>query len=163
MARNLHSPPHREDAMAERTERAVLNHLIETCTDAARGFRSAADHVENPTLKGVFLGLASAREKFAADLLPHAQRLGGAAAADGTTAAVLHRGWIDLKSKLRHGDAGIVVEAARGDGITLHVFKDAVQGMLPPDARELVERQLADVSVAHVRILSLGADAPSRP
>ena len=44
--------------MAERTARAVLNHLIETCTDAARGFRSAADHVTDPALKTVFTDIA---------------------------------------------------------------------------------------------------------
>ncbi len=82
--------------MAERTERVVLNHLIETCTDAARGFRSAADHVKDASLKAVFTDIAARRERFAADLLPHAQRLGGAASTDGTTAAAVHRGWIDL-------------------------------------------------------------------
>jgi hypothetical protein len=33
--------------MAERNERAVLNHLIEICRDAERGFRMAAVHVKN--------------------------------------------------------------------------------------------------------------------
>ena len=143
--------------MAERTERAVLNHLIETCTDAARGFRGAAEHVKAPGLKAMFTDIAAQREQFAADLLPHAQRLGGSAAADGTTAAAVHRGWIDLIAKLRHDDRAIVAEAARGDGVTMHVFRDAVNGMLPPDARELVERQSADVSAAHARLIALGA------
>ena len=143
--------------MAERTERAVLNHLIETCTDAARGFRSAADHVKDPGLKAVFMDIAAQREQFAAELVPHAQRLGGPAAVDGTTAAAVHRGWIDLIAKLRHDDRAIVSEAARGDSITLHVFKDAVEGMLPQDARELIERQYADVSTAHARVTALNA------
>jgi uncharacterized protein (TIGR02284 family) len=147
--------------MAERTERAVLNHLIETCTDAARGFRSAADHVKSPGLKAVFTDIAAQREQFAAELLPHAQRLGGAAAADGTTIAAVHRGWIDLIAKLRHDDRAIIGEAARGDGITLHAFKDATENLLPPDARELVERQYADVGVAHAKILTLGAGEPA--
>lgn len=138
--------------MAERTERAVLNHLIETCTDAARGFRSAADHVKDPALKTEFTTIAVQRERFATDLLPHAQRLGGAAAGDGTTAAAVHRSWIDIKSKLLHDDGAIVAEAARGDGVTLDVFKDAVQGMLPADVRDLVEQQYADVIAEHVRI-----------
>ena len=30
--------------MADRSERAVLNHLIETCKDAERGFRHVAEH-----------------------------------------------------------------------------------------------------------------------
>jgi uncharacterized protein (TIGR02284 family) len=142
--------------MAERTERAVLNHLIETCTDAARGFRSAADHVKDQNLGKVFLEIAAQRERFAAELQPHAQRLGGAAAADGTTAAAVHRGWIDIKSKLRHDDGAIVAEAARGDGVTVHAFRDAVEGMLPPNTRELIEREYAEVSAAHARILALG-------
>ena len=141
--------------MAERTERAVLNHLIETCTDAARGFRSAAEHVKDQGLKAMFADLAAQRERFAADLLPHAQRLGGAAAADGTTAAAVHRGWIDLVAKLRHDDRAIVLEAARGDAVTLHVFQDAIQDLLPPDAREVIERQYADVSAAHARVTAL--------
>ena len=141
--------------MAERTERAVLNHLIETCTDAARGFRSAADHVKAPELKAVFTEIAAQRERYAADLLPHAQRLGGPAAVDGTTAAAVHRGWIDLIAKLRHDDRAIVAEAARGDGVTLHVFKDAVESLLPPDARVLVERQYAEVCTAHARVTAL--------
>ena len=143
--------------MAERTERAVLNHLIETCTDAARGFRSAADHAKDPGLKAVFTDIGGQRERFAAALLPHAQRLGGSSAADGTTAAAAHRGWIDLIAKLRHDDRAIIAEAARGDSVTMHVFRDAVNGMLPPDARELVERQYADVSAAHARLVALGA------
>ncbi len=143
--------------MAERTERVVLNQLIETCTDGARGFRSAAEHVKDPGLKTTFLTIAAQREQFAADLLPHAQRLGGAATSDGTTAATVHRAWIDIKSKLRHDDGAILAEAVRGDGVTLQVFEDAVVGLLPPDTRELVERQYADVTTGHARILALGA------
>ena len=149
--------------MAERTERVVLNHLIETCTDAARGFRSAADHVKDPSLKTEFTNIAEQRERFATDLLPHAQRLGGAAASDGTTAAAVHRGWIDLVAKLRHDDRAIVAEAARGDSVTLHVFKDAVEGMLPHDARDLVERQYADVGAAHARMTALNTREPALP
>jgi uncharacterized protein (TIGR02284 family) len=141
--------------MAERTERVVLNHLIETCTDAARGFRTAADHVKDPGLKAVFTEIAAQREQFAADLLPHAQRLGGPPPVDGTTAAALHRGWIDLIAKLRHDDRAIVAEAARGDGVTLQVFQDAIQGMLPPETRDLVERELLAVASAHARVNAL--------
>ena len=145
--------------MAERTERAVLNQLIETCTDAARGFRAAADHVKDPGLKAAFTTIAAQREAFALDLLPHAQRLGGANAGDGSAAAAVHRSWIDIKSMLRHDDSAIVAEAARGDGVTLHVFKDAVAGLLPADVRDLVERQYANVTAEHARITSLSGSA----
>ena len=60
--------------MAERTERAALNHLIETCKDAERGFRHVATHAADPVVKGLFLDIAAQRARFAAALLPHAQR-----------------------------------------------------------------------------------------
>ena len=90
--------------------------------------------------------MATQRARIAADLAPHAQRLGGDSAAEGTTGAALHRGWIDIKSRLRrHDDNAILTEVERGDGITLHAFQDALEGMLPPDSRAVVERLYAEL------------------
>jgi uncharacterized protein (TIGR02284 family) len=142
--------------MAQRTERAVLNHLIETCRDGERGFLNAAAHVESPALKELFEQMSAQRARIAADLTPHAQRLGGDAAADGTSAAALHRRWIDIKSALRrHDDNAILVEVERGDAITLGVFQDALEGMLPPDSRDVVERLYAELKQAHATIASV--------
>jgi uncharacterized protein (TIGR02284 family) len=139
--------------MADRNERAVLNHLIETCKDGERGFRYAANHVADPAVKEVFLEIASERERFANDLLPHAQRLGGASDADGTTAAALHRGWITIKDTLTHHDErAVIAEAERGEGAAVAIYKDAIEGMLPPTVRDLVERQYEEIRHSHERI-----------
>jgi uncharacterized protein (TIGR02284 family) len=142
--------------MTQRTERAVLNHLIETCRDAERGFLSAAGHVESPTLKALLEQMAAQRARMAADLAPHANRLGGDSAAEGTTGAALHRGWIDIKSRLRpHDDSAILAEVERGDGVTLHAFQDALEGMLPPDTLGVIERLYAELRQAHAAIASV--------
>lgn len=142
--------------MAQQTERSVLNHLIETCRDGERGFLSASSHVENAKLKVLFNEMAAERARIANDLTPHAQRLGGDAAAEGTGAAALHRRWIDIKSMLkRHDDNAILVEVERGDGITLHAFQEALEGMLPPDSREVIERLYGELRQAHATIASL--------
>jgi uncharacterized protein (TIGR02284 family) len=142
--------------MAQQTERGVLNHLIETCRDGERGFLSAASHVESPQLKTLFEEMARQRGRIADQLTPHAQRLGGDAGAEGSGAAALHRRWIDIKSKLRrHDDNAITIEAERGDGITLGAFKDALDGMLAPDIRDVVERLYAELRAAHGKIASL--------
>jgi uncharacterized protein (TIGR02284 family) len=142
--------------MAQRTERTVLNHLIETCRDAERGFLTASGHVENPKLKALFEQMASQRARIAGDLAPHAQRLGGDPPADGTAGAALHRGWIDIKSRLRrHDDNAILDEVERGDSITLHAFQDALEGMLPPDSREVIERLYGELREAHAAIASV--------
>lgn len=142
--------------MAERTERTVLNHLIEICTDGERGFRAAADYVKDPSLKSLFNELAAQRGQFAADLLPHAQRLGGDAASDGTSAGTLHRGWMNLKGHVPgHHDHGIVTEAERGEHAALGAYEDALNGMLPPTVRELIEGQREAVEQAYGRIRAL--------
>ena len=64
--------------MAEHTERWALNRLIATCRDGERGFRYAANHVRDAMVKALFLEVASQHEQFAAEILSHAQRLGGA-------------------------------------------------------------------------------------
>jgi len=142
--------------MGERTERSVLNHLIDRCRDGERGFRYAANHVSNTSVKAFFTEIASQRERFAADLLPHAQRLGGATESDGTTAGALHRGWMTVKDALTgHDDEAIIREAERGENAALVVYKDALEGMLPPTARDLVEQQYAEIRQAHDRIRTL--------
>jgi uncharacterized protein (TIGR02284 family) len=135
--------------MPDRTERAVLNHLIETCRDAERGFLAAAEEVTSPELKRLFHRLAEQRRAFAADLLPHAQRLGGASVLDGTNRAKLHRAWIHMKARLASNpEQAVLAEAARGERFAVTAFDEAVCEMLPPDTRELVEAQELGVRVA---------------
>jgi uncharacterized protein (TIGR02284 family) len=144
--------------MTDRSERAVLNHLIETCKDAERGFRHVAAHVTDPEVKTLFLDIASQRARFAADLMPHAQRLGGANASDGTAGGALHRTWIDLRSAIFRGDpVAVVHEAERGEHFSRGVYEDALDSMLPPTARELVEAQYAELRKTSDRLRELEA------
>jgi uncharacterized protein (TIGR02284 family) len=146
------------DVMSERTERAILNHLIETCKDAGRGFRYAADHVKDSATKSLFLAIASERERFAEELLPHAQRLGGPAPSAGTTAGALHRGWMSLMDALTgHDEEAIIAEAERGEAAIAAAYREALEGMLPPTVQDLVERQYSEVSGARYRIRNVRA------
>lgn len=142
--------------MTDRSERAVLNHLIETCKDAERGFRHVADYATDPAVKTLFLDIASQRARFAADLLPHAQRLGGAREAEGTTAGALHRTWIDLRNALSRDHVGAIVhEAERGEHFSLGVYRDALDGILPPTVRDVVESQYQEIVRTGLRLRAL--------
>ena len=144
--------------MRNQTERGTLNHLIELCRDGERGFRHAANHVQDPVLKTLFLELAAQRERFVEALRPHAQRLGGAADADGTATGALHRGWMSLKDSVGpHQDAAIVKEAERGERAALAAFEEAIDGIVPPDSRELIESCRAQVEHSYRRIVALHA------
>ena len=144
--------------MGERTERTVINQLIETCRDAERGLRVAAEQVKSTELQRVFLGLADQRHAFANELLPHAQRLGGGSAADGTTAAAVHRVWMKVKARLASDpDRAVLDEAARGERHAVHVFDDAVMDIIPPESRALIESQDLGVRLARRLVTGLAA------
>ena len=139
--------------MSEPTERDVLNHLIETCKDGEHGFRYAANHVTTPAVKALFLEIASQREGFATDLLPHAQRLGGANESYGTPAAALHRGWMTLKDALSgHDEHAVIAEAERGEESAATAYERALGGMLPPTARDMIDKQYQAIRIAHSRV-----------
>ena len=139
--------------MAERSERDVLHHLIDLCRDGERGFRAAADHVSDPTLKALFTDLATQRKRFAEDLMPHLQRLGGPPDATGTSAGALHRQWMLLQGLVpgRH-DHRVIAEAERGEHAALEAYEEALNGMLPPTAMEIVEAQREAIAKATDRI-----------
>jgi uncharacterized protein (TIGR02284 family) len=142
--------------MAERNERAVLNHLIETCHDAERGFLMAAEYAKNAEMRRLFYRLAEQRHEFVEELLPHAYRLGGPAEADGTGIAIVHRAWMQLRAQLASNpDRAILAEATRGEQHAQAAYDEAVQEVLPPDARELVEAQDLGVRVARRLVATL--------
>ena len=129
-----------------RTERDILNGLIEICRDGARGFQLAADHVSDPALKRLFTDAAGQRDLFAAELLPFAQRLGGESDSDGTARGKLHRGWMLLKdSVMRSDEAQVLEEARRGEAAAVGVYAEAITNLLPPNARPVVEKQYEQV------------------
>jgi uncharacterized protein (TIGR02284 family) len=135
--------------MADRTERGVINHLIEVCRDAERGFRAAAEQVKTEEVKRLFLRLAEQRHAFGEELLPHAYRLGGATVPEGMGIARVHRTWMQLRARLASNpERAVLEEAARGERFALSAYDEAVHDVLPPEARELVEVQDLGVRVA---------------
>jgi len=139
--------------MAEKTQRTVLNHLIEVCRDAERGFATAARTAKRPALKYLFYTLAEQRRDFAQELLPHAERLEGAAVPDGSRLAMLHRAWIRVKARFAGDpDRAVLEEASRGERVSVAAYDDAVTDRLPPDARDVIAAQDLSVRVAGRRI-----------
>jgi hypothetical protein len=108
---------------------STLNNLIETCKDGQNGFGTAAEGVKDSKLTTLFHTYSQQRAQFAAELQSEVRRLGGNPEETGSTAAVLHRGWINIKSALKNN--------------------------LPADVRMIIESQFLQVKEAHDRIRSL--------
>jgi uncharacterized protein (TIGR02284 family) len=141
--------------MRDRNERWLLNHLIELCRDEEQTLRHAAARVKDTSMKELLTELASVRAKFAADLVPHAQRLGGADAGAGTRMGAISRRWAMLKDRLvGPTDQRVIAEARHADDKVLATYTSALDDILPPTVRDLVEGQLAEIRRAHGRVQS---------
>jgi uncharacterized protein (TIGR02284 family) len=146
--------------MANKNEREVLNELIVTCREGVRGFRWAADHAQDPELRALFLEIAEERRQYMASLRPHAQRLGGDSEGDGSQAASLHRAWMAIRNRLTPDhDHAILMEAERGERAALTAYEDAINGMLPPESRDLIQTQQAGIQNACERLHARAAHA----
>ena len=132
--------------MAEHNERWVLNRLIEMCRDEEESLRYLASRVKDPAMKLQLFTLADRRAQFAVDLVPHAQRLGGSEPHDGTQRGAWQRRWRAIRDHLgRRDDRARLAQAQHEEKRVLAMYGGALDQILPPGTRDLVERQEADV------------------
>ena len=154
--------------MADDNKAAVstLNNLIETCKDGVNGFRTAAEGVTRPDAKALFTSRVPAIEQAATELQAEVRRLGGDPETSGSVAAVVHRGWINIKSAVTGKDeAAVITECERGEELAVKNYEDALKAGLPAESRAVVERQYQGTvsNLAKVRALgqAYGASTPT--
>jgi uncharacterized protein (TIGR02284 family) len=135
---------------------AALDELVATCKDGENGYRAAAADVKTTELKALFDFFGKQRETFAAELLAEVHRLDTPAVRKGSGAALIHRGWMNLKAALKRRDASAVIdECARGECAAAKNYETVLKRPLPPPAKALVEQQYARVKEAYERINGL--------
>lgn len=134
----------------------LLNGLIETCKDSQKGYRTAADHIDNPELKQLLRSYANQRGDFAVALQAEVRRHRGHPEKSGSVVGALHRGWFTLKSTLlRHSEAAILAECERGEEAALKSYDKACHHVLPADLQALVARQYKEIRTARDRLHDL--------
>lgn len=134
----------------------VLEKLIETCKDGQNGFRDAAEHAKDSSIKKLFSELSLERAQFAGELQTELHRLGKRdVEQSGSVSAALHRTWIDLKANLGGGDSSILSSAEAGEDNAKKNYQEAEEADLPGDIRTIVTRQAQSVFAAHDRVRAL--------
>ncbi len=135
---------------------STLNNLIETCKDGQDGFQTAAEGVQNSNLKSTFYELGQQRARFVGELQTLVRELGGDPETTGSTAASLHRGWINIKSLVTgQDDTAILNEAERGEDIAKNAYEKASAMTLPANVMSVVQKQAAEVKTAHDKVRDL--------
>lgn len=132
---------------------STLNDLIETCRDGQEGFKEASENATSPELKNFFLGVSRERARFVGELQQEVRTLGADPEKSGSTAAAMHRVWMDIKGSLTGKDDGSILnEVERGEDSAVETYQDALKAGLPSNIRAIVELQFADIKLAHDRV-----------
>ncbi len=131
---------------------SALNDLIQVCKDGEQGYRTAAENVKNSELETMFRGYAKQRAEFARELQAEVKRLGGEPADSGNVGAVLHRGWMDVKSALTGGDPGSIIAACEGGDENANAAYSRVASTdVSGKTRVLVDKQWQQIKEAQTR------------
>lgn len=134
----------------------TLNNLIETCKDGEYGFKTSADHAQDPQIKSLFLTRSQDCRQAAAELQALVVQQGGKPEDSGTASGTVHRGWVAVKGALAgYTDLAMLEETERGEDTALDRYRDALKEELPLDIRSVIEAQLQGVKRNHDQIRSL--------
>jgi uncharacterized protein (TIGR02284 family) len=135
---------------------SVVETLIETNTDAQKGYQDAADHVKRPDLKSYFNEQRGERGRFAQELQAELAKLGKPEKkASGSAGGAMRRAWIDTKVALGGGDKTILESVEAGEDNAKDTYKKALTGALPASLLEIVRRQADSVQRAHDKVKML--------
>ena len=134
----------------------VLNDLIEICEDGQHGFRTAAEDAKDGDLRILFERYAQQRATFVQELRGLVRQFGGDAEDHGTAPGKLHRGWINLKAALSSNEPhAVLAECERGEDAAVKAYREALERLEDPNAREIVSRQFVTVQATHDTVRDL--------
>ena len=124
----------------------TLNDLIATCRDAEEGYGKAAKGVHSDHLRDLLTRYSRQRSDFAEELQNLARSLGRDPETTGHIGGILHRGWIDLESRIRpKSDEEFIENCLNGDMQTAKHYERALADPLPANLRAVLDRHLESV------------------
>ncbi|WP_162426492.1 ferritin-like domain-containing protein [Pontibacter pudoricolor] len=141
---------------------STVHHLIERCKDGAKGYKTAAEDVEDRDLKELFMKYAVQRDSMITELQAELHKMGKTDDESSSLEGTVHRIWIDIKSAISSKDRKrILEECERGEDYAVKAFEEARQADLPGNLKQIVEQQYIDVKHAHDHIRALRDKARS--
>ena len=135
---------------------SVLNDLIETSKDGEKGFTECANDLNTAALKSFMVKRSENCAAAAAELQQLVRSLGGKPEKDTSVSGDLHQRWIGLKDLVTGKDnTSILNECERGEDVARESYKKALEKELPPNVREIVEKQYQGVLQNHDQVKAL--------
>jgi uncharacterized protein (TIGR02284 family) len=129
--------------------RNALAYLYKYVEAGEKGYAIVASNVRDWALKILYRAYAQQRLKFKEEIFAETQRLGRHTRPRSNVLAILHRGRIDIFTALTIGDESvenlILREILVGESAAISAYEKTLQADLPPETRNIAERQLEEV------------------
>ncbi len=135
----------------------VLNSLIETTLDSAKGYKEAAENSKDSALKTLFSERSLQRMKLTGELQREVRTFGGDPEQHRSAMGKVHNSFVDLKAAVMgHDQKAIINEVDRGEDFLRGKYEHAVKDdRLPAPVLELVRTGLDAINADHVAISAL--------
>ena len=132
----------------------ALKELVETNADSVKGYKAAADAIEDAEISSFFKEAAIERFKHVAELRVYLGLNNEDASTDGSVPGKLHRFWINVRGKVQDGDShAILSEAERGEDVIKAAYEDVLKATAGSALNDVLLRQYSEVKKNHDRVL----------
>lgn len=134
-----------------------LNSLLEKTYDAEKGYKKAAENVNNNTLKNFFERKAQQRYDFGHELKNEISSFGQEVEKGDSLTSKAHRSWMDIKALFSSdNEEAMLEEAIRGEKAAVEEYDDVLgETNLPPSTQMLLSKQKKSIETSLSSVKSL--------
>lgn len=127
-----------------------LNELLEKNYDAEKGYKKAAENVENTKLKQFFNEQSEQRNSFGHELKSEIKNYGEDPDKGGSTKGALHRTWMDIESAFSsNNEETILEEVQRGEKAAIEEYNEVINDTtLPPTTQQILTKHRDNIQNA---------------
>ncbi|MDR6301874.1 ferritin-like domain-containing protein [Mesonia maritima] len=126
-----------------------LNQLLEKNYDSEKGYKDAAERVENPKMKDFLSEQAQKRYDFGNQLKSEIKNYGKSPDKGGSVKGAAHRAWMDLKAAVSSSKAeNIMEEVQRGEQSAIDEYDEVIAEDLPPTTKDILVKQREEIKHA---------------
>ena len=120
-----------------------LNDLLEKTYDAEKGFKKAAENVDNPSLKNYFRRKAEERYNFGHELKTEIKSFNQDVDKGGSATGTIHRAWMDVKNLFSaDNEESMLEEAIRGEKAAVNEYEEVLsETALPLSTKSILQSQ----------------------
>jgi uncharacterized protein (TIGR02284 family) len=120
-----------------------LNELLEKNYDAEKGYKKAAENVENTKLKQFFNEQAQKRYDFGHELKTEIKNYGETPDKGGSATGAMHRTWMDIETAFSsNNEETILEEVQKGEKAAIEEYNEVINDTtLPPTTQKILTNQ----------------------